>query len=106
MTNVLPRLAVVEAKIEDLEAEMDRTRERLHDHASALQAIKLLAQTVSTIEGTIESVAVRAADKAVAGAFSSRAQITDRTWRFRISLLGSGVAIGALIVSLIELFTR
>lgn len=47
------RVAVIEATLSDIEREVDRTRERVHDLQTAVSTLNLLAQRISSVEGQV-----------------------------------------------------
>jgi hypothetical protein len=95
------RMAVLESKVDDLEAEMARTRDRLHTLDSSYFAIKVLSERIETLTGSVKMVAKEAAHEAIELAFTARAASGARRWDLRLKWVLTGAAFGGFISALV-----
>jgi ferric-dicitrate binding protein FerR (iron transport regulator) len=95
------RVAVNSDNIGRLFAESDRTRARLHEHESALATVALLSQTVHDLREDMPQLARSAAREAVTELRRREHSDVLTNWRVILAALTLGVAVGALIVSIV-----
>src|SRR6185369_15162109 len=95
------RVAVVEEKVEDLELESLRMRQRLHDVESDRAALRLLVRQVTELTDRVDAIARRAAIEAVNLAMEHRNELGHRRWGLRIQWMGIGIAAAAAIAGLL-----
>jgi hypothetical protein len=101
MEELEKKVAVLEYRVEEMDTEMGRTRDRLHRLESDRGTLKLvveqianLSKQVGTLVNSIEAIAERAAEKTVQVMFEQRAAAA-RGWReelIRFVQLGVGLA--------------
>lgn len=99
------RVAVVENRVDNIEQETMHTRTRLHDLESDRSTLRLLSRQMGEIVSQTETVAQRAAERAVelARKRNLTAHRAERTQR--VQLIGLYVAVGGLLVAVIGLAT-
>lgn len=98
------RMAVAEEKIDDLEQEAARTRQRLHDLESDRATLKLLMRQVTDMGANVETIARRAALEALNLGMEHRDELGHRRWTLRLQWVAAGVGIGGLVAAIVAHF--
>lgn len=95
------KVAVAIGNIADLRQEQAELRKRTHALESTVHGVNLLAKAVDELQESMPTLARRAAREAVAEDRRARHRDWYANARTYAALLTAGVALGALIVSLV-----
>lgn len=93
------RVAVAMDRLDHLERELERARERLHTMEGSVHSIRVLMKAVDELQESLPVLARRAADEAVAADRRERHRSLFGNLRTYAAIASVGVAVGALIVS-------
>jgi hypothetical protein len=106
--DVPARLAVVEARLRDIDTEVERVRDRLHTLEATAEAERLLMDEVRQFPGRMNQIAEQAATAAIDLALENRdhlhltAEERKRAGvKFKVELLSVGTAIGGFLFGLL-----
>lgn len=94
-------MAVVEQQLHDLDREVFRTRERLHDLEGDRASLKILLQEVERLNRTLPQIAEDAAQRAVGLALEHREELKRGRFSVRTQFVGVGVAVGGFAAMLV-----
>lgn len=100
------RIAVAEERLDTIEEEQLRHRQRLHELEGDRATMKLLGERLEQLSRSVERSAKQAAQEAIDLAFDHKDDLGRRRWGLRLQWLMFGVAVGALIVALAALFVQ
>lgn len=100
------QVAVHEERLDQLEQEQLRHRQRLHDLEGDRATIRLISRQLDQLAGAVETNAKRAALEAIDLAMKGRDEIGRRRWNLRAQWIGTGAAVGAAAAAFVELFLR
>jgi hypothetical protein len=90
-------VAVHEERLDQIEAEQMRHRQRLHDLESDRQTLRFISEQVRDLAASVGSTAKQAALDAIDLAMESKDELGRRRWGLRAQWLGVGAAFGALV---------
>ena len=95
------RLAVALDNIRDLQAEMERARERIHKLQSAVRGVEMLSKEVKALQDQLPHLARQSARDAVTEFWQRRHADTLKNWSTYAAVFSAGAAVAALIVSIV-----
>lgn len=95
------RVAVNSDNIGQLQAEVARQRERIHHLESSLHGVRTLTRVVDELQESMPTLARRAAREAVAEDRRARSRDWYSHVRTYAAVLTVGIALGAVIVSVV-----
>ena len=95
------RVAVAEERLDTLEEEQLRQRDRLHALENDRATIRLLAEQITQLSQGIERIAKRAAQDAIDMAMDHRDEIGRRRWGLRIQWVAAGIAGGGFVSAIV-----
>ena len=96
------RVAVAIESIHVLQREVQRNRESIHELQSTVRGVEMLTRQVAELHENLPALARQAARDAVSEFWQRRHADTLRNWSVYAAIASVGVALGALIVSLIH----
>jgi predicted nucleic acid-binding Zn-ribbon protein len=96
------KVAVNSDNIADLQHEVARLRDRTHKLESAVRGVGVLTEAVRELQESMPNLARRAAREAVAEDRRARHRDFFSNLRTYAAIASGGVALGALIVSLVH----
>jgi hypothetical protein len=98
------RVARLEVRVEDLEGETQRSRQRLHSLEADRATIRLLASQVKAVLESTERVATSAAEKAVDLALKIKHRERREDWAYRLTWISVGSAMAGAFAAVVVLF--
>jgi hypothetical protein len=99
-------VAVHEERLDQIESEQLRHRQRLHDLEGDRATLRFISDQVRELSATIGTTAKQAALEAIDLAMESRDELGRRRWGLRAQWLATGASVGGFVVALTVLLTR
>lgn len=99
-------VAVHEERLDQIEEEQLRHRQRIHDLESDRATLRLLSRQVSDLVTAVERTAKQAALEAIDMAMQSRDELGRRRWGLRLQWLATGAAVGGFVVAIVLAFSK
>lgn len=93
-------VAVHEERLERLEAEQQRHRQRIHDLEGDRQTLRYISEQVRELTSSISETAKKAALEAIDLAMESRDELGRRRWGLRAQWLAAGASFGGLVAAI------
>lgn len=98
-------VAVHEERLDQIEQEQLRHRQRIHDLEGDRATLRLMGKQVESLVTAVEKTARQAALEAIDLAMKGRDELGRKRWGMRIQWITIGVAFGGFIVAVAELAT-
>ena len=111
------RIAVLEARVDDTREEVTGIRARLHDLTSRVKGLEFIADEVKRLTGSVDQMrsempkivrdnSREVAEDVMERGTAKREALERQRWGLKIQWIGTGIALGSLVVSLIYLFVK
>lgn len=99
-------VAVHEERLDQLEQEQLRHRQRLHGLEADRATIRLVSKQLSQLSASVETSAKRAALEAIDLAMKGRDELGRRRWTLRLQWVAIGATVATAVVEAIALFLK
>lgn len=92
-------VAVHEERLDQIEQEQLRHRQRIHDLEGDRATLRLMAKQIEQLASGLEKTARQAALEAIEMALQSKDEIGHRRWGLRLQWAAVGIAFGGFVVA-------
>lgn len=99
-------VAVHEERLDQIEAEQLRHRQRIHDLEGDRQTLRFISEQVRDLTATVATTAKQAALEAIDLAMEARDELGRRRWGLRAQWLAAGASFGGFLAAIAFQLTR
>ena len=96
------RITSLEVRMSNAEAQVERTRRRLHDLENDRASVRALAKTVEQLVDNIETMARRTAEVTIEKWWDQRRARQRESWKFRLLWLSSGATVVSVAIVAVQ----